>query len=152
MVAAIACAVSHGIVPDFIGLHRADGSADLLLPAPTGGVRVDSEQQLVQALYEAAVQRNLEPFADGLGGVKLAPGLLYGNAASAMVAATHSLYGMRPDLRDHATRVARALLQTGKLADTGTVKGNLAFRRRSCCLYYRIADGSKCADCGLVKR
>ncbi|MCV7283613.1 (2Fe-2S)-binding protein [Mycolicibacterium flavescens] len=145
---ALACAVMHGVAPDFVGLQRAGDSADLAIVEPTG-VR-GSESELVEVLYEAVVQRHLEPLGAGLG-VKLAPGLLYGNVASAMVAATRALYSARPRLRDPATRLARALLDTGKLTGTGTVKYNLAFRRRSCCLYYRIADGAKCGDCGLTR-
>jgi FhuF 2Fe-2S C-terminal domain len=145
---AIACAVVHGIVPDFDGLEIAEDSAELRLPNPTGE-RIDSEERLAAMLYEVVVERNLEPLAAGLG-VKLASGLLYGNIASAMVAATRALYAVERGLRDEATRLARSLLETRKLAGTGTVKHNLAFRRRSCCLYYRIADGEKCGDCGLA--
>ena len=32
-----------------------------------------------------------------------------------------------------------------------TFPGEVAFRRRSCCLYYRVAAGGKCGDCPLVK-
>jgi hypothetical protein len=106
---------------------------------------------LSASLYEVVVTRNLEPLAKGLL-VKVAPGLLYGNIASALVAATRALYALQPGLRDRATKLARGLLETRRLAGTGTVKYNLAFRRRSCCLYYRVADGSKCGDCGLARR
>ena len=147
---AIACAVTHGVVPDFTDLYRADGSAELLLHAP-GGVAADSEEEMVAQLYESVVERQLAPLAAGLR-VKIATGLLDGNAASAMVAATRAWYGVRPQVRDRATRVARALLTTGRLNNTGTVKGNLAFRRRSCCLYYRVPGGSKCGDCGIIER
>ncbi|ULE35113.1 (2Fe-2S)-binding protein [Mycobacterium sp. IDR2000157661] len=146
----LACALIHGVVPDLIDLHRAEDSAELLVGQPTGAL-VDDESKLAAALFTTVVIGHLEPFAAGLR-VKLAPGLLYGNAASAMVAATRALYGIRPDLRDSATRLARSLLEIPVLAGTGTVKYNLAFRRHSCCLYYRIADGAKCSDCGLVKR
>jgi hypothetical protein len=147
---AIACALIHGIVPDFAELHCADDSLELLAARPEG-LRVDSEAQIAPALYEAVVERNLEPLAAGLR-VKMAPGLLYGNAASAMVGATRALYALRPELRDRATELARVLLDHKRLAGTGTVKYNLAFRRHSCCLYYRIADGAKCGDCGLLRK
>jgi len=145
---AIACAVIHDVVPDFAEVYRAVNSAELLLARPAG-VRVETEVDSAAALYEAVVVRHLEPLAAGLR-VKVASGLLYGNTASAMVAATRALYALEPGLRDKATRVARALLAHRKLAGTGTVKYNLAFRRRSCCLYYRVADGATCGDCGLA--
>lgn len=143
----LACAVTYGVVPDLDGLQRADDSPALRLPVPEG-VRLRGDWS--DALSRAVVEENLEPFADGLR-VKVAPGLLYGNIASALVAATRALYSVKPQLRDDATRLTRSLLQTGKLVGTGTVKHHLAFRRRSCCLYYRVADGAKCGDCGLVK-
>lgn len=147
---AIACALVHGVVPDFADLYRARDGADLRLRGPAG-MPVVGEDEMARTLYEVVVQRHLEPMAAGLR-VKMAPGLLYGNVASAMVAATQALYGRRPGLRDAGTSLARSLLRTGRLAGTGTVKYNLAFRRRSCCLYYRISNGSKCGDCGLTRR
>ncbi|MGE2722027.1 (2Fe-2S)-binding protein [Mycolicibacterium celeriflavum] len=142
----LACSVAHKVVPDLTGLKRADDSAELRLPVPEGNPLPANQPE---SLYRIVVQEHLEPLAAGLR-VKVAPGLLYGNIASALVAATRALYSIRPGFRDEATRLARELLQTGKLAGTGTVKHNLAFRRRSCCLYYRVADGSKCADCALL--
>ncbi|KUH80020.1 MULTISPECIES: (2Fe-2S)-binding protein [unclassified Mycobacterium] len=141
----LACAVAHGVVPDLIGLQRANDSAALRISVPEGS-RADA--QLANALYRIVVEGHLERLADGLR-VKVAPPLLYGNIASALVAATRALYSLRPQLRGDATRLARSLLETGRLAGSGTVKHNLAFRRRSCCLYYRIGDGSKCSDCAL---
>jgi ferric iron reductase protein FhuF len=50
--------------------------------------------------------------------------------------------------------VAARLLRTGPLAGTGTLAyrgGRPAFRRRSCCLYYRVPGGALCADCGLTR-
>lgn len=147
---AIACGLRYGIVPDYIGLQHAADSPALRLPDPTG-VCIDDEDRLPATLYEIVVRQHLEPLAQGLR-VKIAPGLLYGNIASALVAATRALYAIQPDLRARATTLARELLETHRLAGTGTVRYNLAFRRRSCCLYYRIANGSKCGDCGLSRR
>jgi hypothetical protein len=141
----LACVVAHGVVPDLTGLQRADDSAALRLPVPEGS-RLPGDRP--DTLYRIVVEEHLEPLADGLR-VKVAPGLLYGNIASALVAATRALYSAEPRLRDDATRLARSLLAVGNLADTGTVKRNLAFRRRSCCLFYRVEDGSKCSDCAL---
>jgi len=142
---ALACAVIHGVAPDFADLRRAPDTADLAVPEPTG-TPLSSDR--AQTLYRVVVERHLEPLAAALP-VRLASGLLYGNITSAMVGAARALYMIRPSLRDDATRLARELLATGRLAGTGTVSGNLAFRRRSCCLYYRIADGAKCGDCAL---
>lgn len=142
----LACAVAHGVVPDLEGLHRASDSAELRLVVPEG---IHPTGNLSAVLYRIVVQDHLEALAQRLR-VKVATGLLYGNIASALVAATRALYSVRPELRDGATRLARELLQTGRLAGTGSVKHNLAFRRSSCCLYYRVGDGAKCSDCALT--
>ncbi|WP_203881128.1 (2Fe-2S)-binding protein [Planotetraspora kaengkrachanensis] len=43
-----------------------------------------------------------------------------------------------------------SLLDTGDLRDTGVVMGpDLQFRRRSCCLYYRVPGARRCGDCSL---
>ncbi|MGV0603297.1 (2Fe-2S)-binding protein [Mycolicibacterium sp. XJ1904] len=144
----LACTVAYGVIPDLTSLQRAEGSPALRLPVPEGDQLGGDPSG---TLYRIVVEEHLERLADGLR-VKVAPGLLYGNIASALVAATRALYSVRPQLRDSATTLARSLLETGKLTGTGTVKHNLAFRRRSCCLYYRVAEGAKCGDCGLAKR
>jgi hypothetical protein len=141
----LACAVSHGVVPNLTRLQRGEDSAALRLPDASGSV-LDGD--VCETLYRIVVEEHLEALASGLP-VKIAPGLLYGNIASALVAATRALYASRPELRDDATRLARALLHSGKLAGTGTMTSDPAFRRRSCCLYYRVADGATCDDCCL---
>ena len=47
------------------------------------------------------------------------------------------------------------LLDHGPLRDSGILtvhSGQLAFVRRSCCLYYRIEGGGLCGDCALARR
>jgi hypothetical protein len=145
----LACALGYGIVPDLAGLQRADDGPRLRLPDPTG-VPVDPDRPPPDLLYRVVVQEHLEPLAAGLP-VKLAAGLLYGNIASALVGALQQLVSVRPDLRRPATATTYSLLATAKLAGTGVITGpDLEFRRRSCCLYYRIPDGSKCGDCALA--
>ena len=63
--------------------------------------------------------------------------------------------GAQPSLLEPATALAAALLARGRLADTGElgVTGEgLGFRRRSCCLYYRLPGGALCGDCALAWR
>jgi hypothetical protein len=91
----------------------------------------------------------MEPLAAGLR-VKLAPGLLSGNIASALVGAARALLAARPDLRRSIVGITSALLSTGILAGSGVItSGELDFRRRSCCLLYRAPGGGKCGDCPL---
>ncbi|GAA2134024.1 (2Fe-2S)-binding protein [Streptomyces synnematoformans] len=144
----LACALLHGVVPDLDGLQRADDGPALRLPAAAGRP-APAASRLPEVLYDAVVTRHLEPFAAGLR-VKVAPGLLYGNAASALVGAAAALRAARPALGDPLTRLAEDLLGTGRLAGTGRLTGPApSFRRRSCCLYYRVPGGGKCGDCSL---
>ena len=142
----LACALGHGVLPDLTDLQRADDGAQLRLPEPVGQP-VDSPS--AELLYRAVVQHHLEPLEAGLS-VKLAPGLLSGNIASALVGASTALLAARPDLRPRIVGVTDSLLGIGRLAGSGTITGpRLDFRRRSCCLFYRIPDGGKCGDCPL---
>ncbi|GAB2331503.1 (2Fe-2S)-binding protein [Streptomyces griseoincarnatus] len=145
---ALACVVLHGIVPDLKELERADDGPALRMPRPVGWNADRLAGGPVGALYEQ-VTGHLSALADGLR-VKIAPRLLDGNSASALAGAAHALLALRPAVRGPLTDLTTALLDTGRLAGTGVLTGSdLAFRRRSCCLYYRAPESSKCGDCGL---
>ncbi|MFI6512309.1 (2Fe-2S)-binding protein [Streptosporangium sp. NPDC050855] len=145
----LGCAVTHGIVPDLGGLRqRVDGSA-LWLPEARGWW-APRGQALVRVMYRLVMEEHLAVLARGLR-VKVAAGLLHGNAASALAGAAHAVVRARPGLRRPVTSLAVALLGVGDLRGTGAFTGpDLAFRRRSCCLYYRLPDGGVCGDCCLI--
>jgi len=140
----LACALGHGVVPDLKDLQRADDGAQLRMPEPLGEA-VDSPS--ADLLYRIVVQQHMEPFAAGLR-VELAPALLAGNIASALVGASRALLSARPDLRRSIVRITNSLLDTGMLAGSGMITSlHLVFRRRSCCLVYRVPGRSVCGDC-----
>jgi hypothetical protein len=146
----LACVLGHGVVPDLTDLQRADDGAQLRLPEPAGEP-IDRGSPSPDLLYGLVVQDHMEPLAAGLP-VKVAPALLYGNIASALVGASRALLSVRPDLRGPVATVTNSLLGTGKLAGSGVItSGDLDFRRRSCCLFYRVPAGSLCGDCVLSK-
>ncbi|MEU9352011.1 (2Fe-2S)-binding protein [Streptomyces griseoloalbus] len=103
-------------------------------------------------LADMVLRGHLEPLAAALRARhRLAPGLLRGNAASALAGAARELdrWGRghgRTDVAARAASLARALLAHPLLSGTGTLTGT-AFRRRSCCLYYRVPGGGVCGDC-----
>lgn len=144
----LACALQYGVLPDLTDLQRHAARTELRLPVPVGRP-VDGRRPLAQQLYQTVITEHLEPLAAGLR-VKMAPRLLYGNAAAALVAAAADLARARPELDDDLRGVTESLLAAGDLAGTGVLTG-WAFRRRSCCLYYRVPGGSKCGDCGLPR-
>lgn len=139
----LACALAHGVVPDLTDLQRADDGAQLRLPKPVGEPVTDVAAQL----YHVVVQHHMQPFAAGLQ-VKLAPALLAGNIASALVGASRALLAARPDLRARIVESTEALLNTGVLSGSGAITGShLGFKRDSCCLFYRLPGRSVCGDC-----
>ncbi|MFF0390832.1 (2Fe-2S)-binding protein [Kitasatospora sp. NPDC004615] len=139
---ALGTAVTTGRLPDLDGARFTlppQGPFDLWLPAAPG------PEATPAALHELVMDRHLHPLADAVRALTpLAAGLLAGNAASALVGAARRL-ATAP-----ATALARALLAFPDLAATGTATPPdrpLAFRRASCCLYYRTPSGGLCGDC-----
>ncbi|OKJ73080.1 (2Fe-2S)-binding protein [Streptomyces sp. CB02460] len=146
----LACALVHGIVPVMTTAEwGGDGSA-LRLAGPRGCRAPRGASSLADAVAAQAdgVLQRLESHLP----VKMAPRLLAGNSASALVGSAAQLLRVRPGLRAPLTELTRELLETGRLPGTGRITGpGLTFRRRSCCLYYRAPNGSKCGDCCLVR-
>ncbi|MGI8331136.1 (2Fe-2S)-binding protein [Actinomadura scrupuli] len=186
----VACAAGYGVVPDLAGLHWrwAPGAPIALWLADPGGENTAEPA----AVHAAVVDGGLRPLRETFGAVvKLADGLLWGNAASALVG-TLRAGSLRPELAVPVTGLVRALLtmeplagtgtftnplpgtpaptppastelgtgtSTGPLGDTGGAAGSSPeqvlrpemFRRRSCCLYYRVPPGGgMCGDCALL--
>ncbi|MBV8787518.1 MAG: (2Fe-2S)-binding protein [Mycobacterium sp.] len=140
----LACALAHGVVPHLQDLQRADDGAQLRLPEPVGeAVTAPS----ADVLYRVVVRDHMQPLAAGLR-VKLAPALLAGNVASALVGASRAFLAARPDLRHRIVEMTHELLHTGMMAGSGVItRTPLGFRRRSCCLFYRLPAQSLCGDC-----
>ncbi|MFH8798636.1 (2Fe-2S)-binding protein [Streptomyces sp. NPDC017936] len=152
---ALGCAALYGALPDLdprLLRWDPDGSApdDLWL------TEVRARPGDAAALAEAVLHGHLEPLAGALRGRRpLAPGLLRGNAASALAGAARQLdrwareHG-RADVRARSHALTAELFTHPLLAGAGTFAGT-AFRRRSCCLYYRVPGGGVCGDCCFVR-
>lgn len=152
---ALGCAVLHGRTPDLdpgLLCWDADASApdDLWLttvrPLPGDAATV----------ADVVVEGHLRPLAAALRARhRLAEGLLWGNAGSALGGAARELdrwaraHG-RPDAAARAHALTTGLLAHPLLAGSG-VRAGTAFRRRSCCLYYRVPGGGVCGDCCFTK-
>ncbi|THA71160.1 hypothetical protein E6P78_07950 [Streptomyces sp. A0958] len=147
----LACTLVHGIVPVMTTVEWAGDGSALRLAGPRGSrVPRSGSSPVADAVAAQAdgVLRRVESHLP----VKMAPRLLAGNSASALVGSAAQLLRSRPGLRAPLTELTRELLETGRLRGTGRITGpELTFRRRSCCLYYRAPNGSKCGDCCLVR-
>lgn len=85
--------------------------------------------------------------------VSISGRVLRGNLASAVNAAAVGISRQRPDLADDAWQAARRLFAMPVLRGEQHPPGP-AFRRSSCCLFYRLAPGrpaSTCGDCILAR-
>ena len=142
----LAVAALHGVVPDLDPARlywRAMSPGPVLLAAPgAGGLPADAS-----AVRHVVVERHLRPLVEAVRAVTpVAEGLLWGNAASALTGALAVLARARPGA---GTRLVGELLDLPPLRGTGTL-GPAGFRRRSCCLYYRVPGGGLCGDCALL--
>ncbi|MEV5953248.1 (2Fe-2S)-binding protein [Streptomyces sp. NPDC051987] len=162
---ALGCAVRYGRLPDLgPALLRWDPAAtapdDLWFTGPRprpGGTEpatLDGTDPatLADAVVRTVVHGHLAPLGDALRHrYGLAPGLARGNAGSALAGAVRELdrwarANNRADMVTRTRALADVLFAHPLLSTTGTRAG-LAFRRRSCCLYYRVPGGGVCGDC-----
>lgn len=169
---AMATAVVHGLVPDPAALRWRTvrtGPLPLLLaedraiPAPRpsdhgpGAATETIEQSVVRGLLEPAA-------AAFRAEVKLSPKVLRGNLASSVAGAARRIEELRPEHGPAAHALAEALLAAPTLSGAGQFgtprpvrsagsgsHREVRFTRNSCCLYYRLPDGGKCADCVLLR-
>jgi hypothetical protein len=146
----LGCGLLRGVVPDLSTLLVSTERPVRLGLAELAGWTAVAPGQLAAASAEV-VGEQLTALAAGLP-VRLAAGLLRGNSASAMAGALGVLTSAWPGLTRPAAAVAQALLANGDLRGTGELAdgGPLSFRRRSCCLYYRIPSAGLCGDCCLA--
>jgi ferric iron reductase protein FhuF len=152
----LACGLIGSIVPDmtslFIFSNAQSPQVELGLARLTGW-RAENPAEVARLSYRVVVEEHLKPLVEALSPV-VAPRLLWGNAASALVGALTVIVMARPELRPAAAGVASTLLETGALAGTGALfvmNNEFKFRRNSCCLYYRLPgkNGALCGDCSL---
>ena len=147
----LGCAALYGRIPDLDPrlLHwDPDGSApdDLWLtevrPLPADPATI----------ADVLLHGHLQPLTAALSTeYRVAAGLLWGNAGSALAGAARQLdqwarANGRTDTAARARALTAEIFGHPLLAGTGTLTGT-AFRRRSCCLYYRVPGGGVCGDC-----
>jgi FhuF 2Fe-2S C-terminal domain len=141
----LGCALLRGVIPDLTPLLVTIEPALRLGLARLAGWRA-GESHEVARLAALTVSAQLSAFA-ALLPVRLPDGLLRGNSGSAAAGALGVMARYRPDLGGPAAALGRELTGTTELAGTGEFTSGLAFRRRSCCLYYRTPAGGLCGDC-----
>ncbi len=165
--APLAAVALHGVLPDLTGLGRRPGGDDPWAPVltGTGAVRtpdpVEDPAGAAAPLGEDLLERHLLPLIEAVRGLVPVSGhVLRGNVASALAGSARVLDTARPGSRPAVLGVLGALLAHPALAGTGRLlllepgvaDTEWGFRRRSCCLYYRVPGGGTCGDCVLDTR
>lgn len=118
---------------------------------PPAGSAVTSPTALADALAGAVLDGPVRELVEASARFAVSPQVLWGNVAS-VVNGVRALIGVaEPTLSQPAEEIVSRLLSRPPLH--GTHQGNAAagFRRRSCCLVYRLAPGQApvCGDCVL---
>ncbi|MDN3260685.1 (2Fe-2S)-binding protein [Streptomyces sp. CSDS2] len=149
--AALGCAVLYGRLPDLDPrLLRWD--VDATAPDDLWLTEVRALPGDADTLAASVLHGHLEPLTAVLRArYGVAAGLLWGNAGSALAATAREL-GRWARTHGRADVAARTRALTGDLfahplLEATGVRTGASFRRRSCCLYYRVPGGGLCGDC-----
>ena len=142
----------HEVVPLADAVHwRPGGAGPWLWWAEPGCVRPGADDGLVDVLAGL-----LTPLVAAVRArVSISQRVLWSDAASAVASARRLVVAARPTAADRATAVAERLLAAPPLAVAAALRApeppdaGWSFRRRSCCLYYRVPGGGVCDDCVL---
>jgi ferric iron reductase protein FhuF len=156
----LGCLATVGIVPDLPAPTqwqlRDDGGVQPCIPHPGGWIATEDADEVAELVERIVIRNVLRPLAEAFRAEQpIARGLLWGNVASALVGSLRVLQRGAVDCTVDdplTTAVVLRLLDTPLMAGTAALgaSGKLdEFRRRSCCLYYRIPNGGRCGDCAL---
>lgn len=98
------------------------------------------------------IDGHLRPMIEAMGSSPgVAADLLWGNAASAL-RGTMTVLRIHGKETETAKSITRELLAIEPLRSAGFLDDNGNYRRRSCCLYYRVPGGGLCGDCCLTRK
>jgi hypothetical protein len=145
----VATAVQHGVAPDLDPARtywRPASPGPLALAAPG----VQGRPADAATVYRIVVERHLAPLIEAIRTTtNVAEGLLWGNAASALMGSLTMISRKRSAHTDACRALIEELLTMPGLEGTGDF-GPGGFRRNSCCLIYRVPTGRMCGDCALA--
>ncbi|HEY7433021.1 MAG TPA: (2Fe-2S)-binding protein [Streptosporangiaceae bacterium] len=122
------------------------------LSVPGTAVRGRSSLGAGGAAWQRLLDGPISQLARSVASMSVSPQVLWGNVASAVNGAAEMIAAARPDLAGTARAVAGTVLQFPALAGGYTGAPGPGFRRRNCCLIYRLSPSAPgyCGDCVLA--
>ena len=117
------------------------------------GRRVSDAPAGARALLESVVEPVLVPLGESTrSAVAVSDRVLRGNIVSALAAAATMTARARPEVSARAQELLTHIVGLPGLDGLGSLGEHEQFRRRTCCLYYRLPGGGLCEDCVLADR
>ncbi|MCW2526805.1 MAG: hypothetical protein JWM76_1665 [Pseudonocardiales bacterium] len=160
---AVGCAVLSAQVPGMADVFWQAGVGSpmpLALPSAdlAGAVSASdliSACDLAQLVYQRAVIDAIEPLLDAVSKTfSLSSTVLWGDVASSVAGSAKLIAATRPELAPVTEELTDELLSQGPLQGKGAftreTPSRRAFRRTTCCLFYRIPGAGYCGDCVLT--
>lgn len=159
----LALAAVHGVLlpPDLDGVHwqpALGGAFPLSLPREhlRTGCPPPTDRAAAARWAAALVAGPLHDLVRATRALSVSPRVLWGNVASAVNGAATAIAAAAPARTGRAQDLLALLQEQPSLHGTGTrTAGTAQFRRRSCCLIYRVtpkAAAAVCGDCVLARR
>ncbi|MCW2539489.1 MAG: hypothetical protein JWN95_1214 [Frankiales bacterium] len=133
------------------------GAFPLSVAASAAGPTYETIDELVAALGENLLSRALLPLIEGTRAVvSVSPTVLWGNVASAVNSAVTLIARRHPEQAARSVAIGNILLRLRGFPPDGAEPAKpgevsqvgQGFRRRSCCLIYRLAPRSRASYCG----
>ncbi|HEX8081300.1 MAG TPA: (2Fe-2S)-binding protein [Jatrophihabitans sp.] len=143
------------VEPGLLRWRPGTGAIGLSLRAdavPPAGSAATSLATLADALADTVLGGPVRELIEGSTKLGVSPQVLWGNVASALNGTRALIDAAEPALLGRTEELVSRLLSRPPLQDTHQGSAATGFRRRSCCLVYRLSptQAPVCGDCVLV--
>ncbi|HET9256150.1 MAG TPA: (2Fe-2S)-binding protein [Pseudonocardiaceae bacterium] len=105
-------------------------------------------EHLAQLLASRVLNGPVRELLQATAVLSVSPRILWGNVASAVNGAASMIAARRPACAERSRMIASLLLNQPPLRGTSITTASGGFRRRSCCLIYRVIPEKPAAVCG----
>jgi hypothetical protein len=134
--------------PFRLSLPETAAGAGVGTPAPGGNAPGDGAPEDSDAACLGLLGGSIAQTVRAVEEMAVSPQVLWGNVASAVNSAATMIAAARPDLAAAAASAAVRALRYPTLAGTYRGSPGAGFRRRNCCLIYRLSSRGAARYCG----